>query len=385
MNVVLHKQSINILGDNMKIWNVKEYGVLSYTKVLQTERIQRVIDMCHQEGGGEIIIPEGIYYIGSLRLYSHITLHLLKNAQLIGSQNKEDYTDLCVPTTLAYVNDSHYKEIWNLPSYYIYGILCAFNEHDISIIGEEGASINGQDCFDKNGEERFRGPMGIIFSSCQNIQLKGYTFINSANWSHQLDNCKHVDIQDVHIVAGHDGFNLHHCRGVHIFSCRIETGDDCLAGYDIHDLEVSSCYMNTACNVLRIGGKNIVIKDCQIEGPGHYPHLSEKTYETHCFFKYYSMNADNVECDSDILIQDCTIVNIPRLLSYDYGKKEFMQDNKPLRKLLFQNVKIDTLSKISCFKGNGEKCDLIFSQCSFQNKDIYTYLEIDRDINLVID
>ena len=155
----------------MKQYDITDYGVERYSACLQTEKIQAVIDLCHQEGGGEIQIPEGIYYIGSLRLYSHITLHLLKDAHLKGSRNYQDYTDFHVPSTLGYLQDAYFIKAWNLPPYYIYGMICAFCEENITIIGEAGATIDGQDCFDKAGEERFRGPMGIIFNQCRNIRL----------------------------------------------------------------------------------------------------------------------------------------------------------------------------------------------------------------------
>lgn len=372
----------------MKQWNVKEYGVLSHTLVLQTTRIQRVIDMCHEAGGGEIIIPAGDYYIGSLRLYSHIVLHLLENAKLHGSQNYLDYTDFHVPSTLRYIHDDYYRHIWNLPDYYIYGLICAFYEEDITIIGEKGSMIDGQDCYDEHGEEKFRGPMGIIFSQCQNIQLQGYTFLRSANWSHQLDSCQDVKIKNVKIIAGHDGFNLHHCQHVDISHCCLETGDDCFAGYDITQLYVHNCYVNTACNALRIGGSDIIFENCHFVGPGHYPHISENTYTTHCFFKYYAMQADEIKQEGHILIKNCQIEDIPQLISYQYGEKKLMQDSLPLRTLVFENVNIKGLSQKSIYHAQGESCQLLFKNVTLimqegHSKDVF--LNIDEQVELILD
>lgn len=367
----------------MKTWNVKEYGVLPDTRILQTDVIQKVIDLCHENGGGEVIIPAGQYYVGSLRLYSHITLHLLENAQLYGSRNYLDYTDFHVPTTLGYVTDPHYIKLWNLPEYYIYGIICAYQQENISIVGEKGSQINGQDCFDEHGEEGFRGPMGIIFSQCRDITLKGYTFINSANWSHQLDSCRDVLIENVNVFAGHDGFDLHHCSNIKISNCHLETGDDCLAGYNMEHLYVDHSYMNTACNVMRIGGSDIVLDQCTFEGPGHYPHLSEKTYYTHSLLKYYAISADRIEKEGDILIKNSKVEGIPVLLSYQYGSEKLMHCQMPLRSLIFENVEITGLSKCSYFKGNGEKCILEFRNCILPGN-FSDFLEIDDSIQLHI-
>lgn len=118
------------------------------TETADTEKLQRQIDEVCQAGGGTVEIPAGEYHIGSLRLYSHLTLHLQAGAKLYGSKDPHDYTDYHVPTTMKYATDSEYKEKWNLPDYYIYGMFCAFGEEDISVIGEEGSVIDGQDCFD---------------------------------------------------------------------------------------------------------------------------------------------------------------------------------------------------------------------------------------------
>ncbi|MEG0452113.1 MAG: glycosyl hydrolase family 28 protein [Coprobacillus sp.] len=370
----------------MKILNIKDYGVQPNSQLLQTKEIQNVIDECHHLGGGEVQIPGGKYMIGSLRLYSNIKLHLLENAQLIGSENYKDYEDFHVPTTINYVHDKHYVELWNLPQYYIYGMICAFQETNVSIIGEKGSMINGQDCYDENGEEKFRGPMGIVLSQCQNIELKGYTFENCANWSHQIDSCQNIEIESVHIKAGHDGFDLHHCQNVHIHNCRLETGDDCFAGYNIEHLKVENCYINTACNALRVGGYDLVFDNCTFEGPGHYPHRSEDTFYTHSIFKYYAIRPDIINQDGGkIKICNSQFKDMTMMLSYQYGQESLMQNNKPLRELSFENCTIDGLSKKSFFKGNGESCCLIFKDVSFILEKGEEILEIDESIELILE
>ena len=354
--------------------------------ISDTEKIQQMIDKAAQAGGGEVVLPDGEFYIASLRLYSNITLHLSAGTKLYGSTDYRDYTDFHVQTTMKYVTDPEYKEKWNLPDYYIYGMFCAFGEENVAIIGEKSSVIDGRDCYDANGEEKFRGPMGIIFSNCKNVTLKGYTFVNSANWSHQIDGCEQVEIDNVTIQAGHDGFNLHHCTNVRIQNCYLETGDDCLAGYDVENLRVSDCYFNTACNSMRIGGKNLEFGSCTFEGPGKYPHLSEKTYHTHAMFKYYAIGADTIREDGDqISFKDCSFMQVNQLLMYRHGDKSIMQDNRPLRSLKMEQVQIDGLTKTGYFLGNGEKCRLTLKDIKL-GEDMHcpddVILEIDTDVEL---
>ena len=44
-----------------KQYVITEHGVLSDSTVIQTENIQRVIDLAASNGGGVIVIPEGTY------------------------------------------------------------------------------------------------------------------------------------------------------------------------------------------------------------------------------------------------------------------------------------------------------------------------------------
>lgn len=60
-------------------------------------------------------------------------------------------------------------------------IQATIDAENISIIGEKGSCIDGNNCFDAQGEELFRGPHGITFFNCSNIFLKGYTVENSGN------------------------------------------------------------------------------------------------------------------------------------------------------------------------------------------------------------
>lgn len=331
-----------------------------------TKKLQEKIDEVCRLGGGTVEIPAGEYRIGSLRLYSNMTLHLQAGAKLYGSKDYRDYTDYHVPTTMKYMTDPEYKEKWNLPDYYIYGIFCAFGEENISIIGDEGSLIDGQDCFDANGEEKFRGPMGLIFSNCRNITLKGYTVANSANWSHQIDSCENIVIENVTVKAGHDGFNLHHCTGITIKNCDLKTGDDCVAGYDVKDLRVSGCFLNTACNSMRIGGTDLLFEDCVFEGPGRYPHRSEHTFYTHAMFKYYAIGLDTIRKDAEnIRFRNCRFQNVTRLFAYQQGNKDWMQDNRPLRGLTMEHVRIDGLEKTALLLGGQEPCMLTLKDAAF--------------------
>ena len=74
-----------------KQYVITEHGVLSDSTVIQTENIQRVIDLAASNGGGVIVIPEGTYLSGSLFFKPGTHLHLLKGGKLKGSDAITNY------------------------------------------------------------------------------------------------------------------------------------------------------------------------------------------------------------------------------------------------------------------------------------------------------
>ena len=71
--------------------SVADFGAYPNTNEFTSDQIQKAIDHCFLNGGGEVIIPTGIYRIKGLRLRSNVTLHLLEFAMLLGSRDYKDY------------------------------------------------------------------------------------------------------------------------------------------------------------------------------------------------------------------------------------------------------------------------------------------------------
>ena len=105
---------------------------------LQTEYIQAALNQCRDSGGGEVILADGCWHIGSLRLYSNTTLRLSAGTCLVASDDWRDYEDYHVPTTLGYMQSPFVVKEWNLPAHYIVAPIVAFNAENVAVIGEAG-------------------------------------------------------------------------------------------------------------------------------------------------------------------------------------------------------------------------------------------------------
>lgn len=358
--------------------NIIDYGAVSSVEINQSKAIQAAIDACWKDGGGEVIVPEGRYLTGDIRLRSNITLHLQRNAQLIGSRDPMDYfnhlKDTCEPlssdriTNAPYVHlstihgETEYKDnkkeyrFKRIPaSRWNNALIRAIDAKNIAIIGEEGSLISGSNCFDAEGEEGYRGPHAITFFNCDNISLMGYKVADSANWAHNLLFCSNITADNITVEAGHDGFDASVCDNLTIRNSAFYTGDDCIAGFGNVNVLVENCTLNSSCSAMRFGGTNVLVSRCYIYGPGKYCFRGAMTDEEKAAsapsstdsgrnnmlsaFTYYSDYSLPVcHQPGNIIVTDCRIENADRFLHYNYSGNETWQKNRPLKDITFKNI-----------------------------------------------
>ena len=302
---------------------------------LDNDIIQDALNQC-RNWGGEVILSPGTWRISSIRLFSDTTLRLQSGCHILGSTDYEDYIDWGFESTLNYLKSPEIVNLWQLPPDYVKAMITAVDAENVAIIGELGTTINGQDCRNPYGEEGFRGPMGIVFSKCRQVTLRGYTFTRCGNWAHQMDSCDDILMDDVHVRGGHDGVGLHHSKNIRIENCDFRTGDDCIAGYDIENLLVRNTYLNTSCNCFRIGARNLLVEGCRFWGPGEYLHLVSGRHDTLFAFNYYSFEYDTCPESSHWVIEDCVFEDLGSMFHINHGNC-WDQDGSPLRDITLDN------------------------------------------------
>jgi len=358
--------------------SIIDFGAIPNSKELQTEKIQAAIDHCFLNGGGEVIIPQGEFLTGGIRIRSNITLHLLNNSILKGSDNPEDYfgylNDKIEPLDKELITNSCWsraeisdnKEIaynffkiagsrWNN------ALIKAVNAENFSIIGEEGSLIDGNDVFDELGEEHYRGPHTINLFYCRNVTLKGYTIQNGANWANTFFWSENITADNITVLAGHDGIHFHHCNNISIKNCKLYTCDDCIGGFSNTNVTVKDCELNSACSGLRFGGTNVVVENCHIYGPckyhfkgrvyaiakknGQEPPIEKLRNNMLSAFTYYSDFSTPIEMQpGNIIIRNCRIDYADRFIHYNYSGNEIWQTHRPLESVTFENIKATDIS-----------------------------------------
>lgn len=68
-----------------KDYNVKNYGAIGNGKVLDHHAINAAIDSYVAHGGGRVVLPAGTYLCGSIRMKSHVELHLMAGSKILAA------------------------------------------------------------------------------------------------------------------------------------------------------------------------------------------------------------------------------------------------------------------------------------------------------------
>ena len=80
---------VNISGLNHYV--ITDYGIKEKSDLIQTEKIQSVIDLCSKNGGGVIVIPNGTFFSGSLFFKPKTHLLIEEGGELKGSDRIRDF------------------------------------------------------------------------------------------------------------------------------------------------------------------------------------------------------------------------------------------------------------------------------------------------------
>ena len=258
-------------------------------KTMSTEAINKAIIACTEQGGGIVVVPNGVFLTGAIHLKSNVNLHLEEEATLKFSQNDSDYLPLVFTR-------------WE-------GTECYNYSPFIYAYGQENVAITGQGTLDGNSdsdnwwfwkgewsrktwevqpenqanatamlrqmaednipvEERIFGPgyylrpKFIQFYSCKNILMEGVTIINSPMWVIHPVLSENITISNVSVIShgpNNDGCNPESSKNILIQDCFFDTGDDCIA---------IKSGRNADGRRLNVPAENIVVRRCTMRD-GH--------------------------------------------------------------------------------------------------------------------
>ena len=157
--------------DMKQIYNITDYGAVAGSSEVQTAKIQAAIDAAFAAGGGEVVVPKGVFKTGTIRLRSNITFRMLSGAVIDGSLNLDDYThfldDKIEPIDPDAEFDEDYdsdrvivdrdREVGSFVRHRWYdAIIKVYRAENVKILGEKDSIICGNDLYNPDGEQNYR-------------------------------------------------------------------------------------------------------------------------------------------------------------------------------------------------------------------------------------
>ncbi len=247
-------------------FDIRDFGAVEGGTVKNTQAIRQAISAAAKAGGGHVVIPAGKWLTGAIHLDNNIDLHLLRDAELLFSQDAADYLPVVFSrhediecykySAFIYADQKtniadHRRRHAQWPGQALVGMegVQARREKDLLCNGgQRGPGRASGSSTDKEGRElrpAFFQPM-----HCTNVLVEGVTFLYGAFWTITPTYCENVIVRNVHIgpraTYGHtpngDGIDPSSCKNVLIEHCTFDTGDDCIAikaGRDADGLRVA--------------------------------------------------------------------------------------------------------------------------------------------------
>ncbi|MBR3017037.1 MAG: glycoside hydrolase family 28 protein [Clostridia bacterium] len=292
-----------------------KYGALADGVTDDGKAIQAAIDACAAAGGGRVPLRSGrVYRSSSLRLKSHVELHLEGGSVLLAPDRLEGYFRPDQPQTDGSASNVG-TPVTGKPSWVF---LYAY--------GAEHARVTGSGVIDGSGSafvkrvspwyvtgDFYPRPTLIYFENCRHLTFRDTVMRNVAFWTLHLGGCEDVLIDAIRIlnpldVANSDGIDVDHSRYVRIRDCHIECADDCV------------CMKNTLGNREYLHTRGVIVSGCTL-------------ISTSAALKIGTEGVDDFE---DILFTDCVIDRSNRGLSIQ------VRDAGNVRNVSFTNISVRT-------------------------------------------
>lgn len=252
-----------------EIFDVRSFGAKGDGETDDTKAILAAIEACTP--GGSVVLTDGLFMSGQIRLKSDMTFWIGKTATLRAIQKAELFPDADPPSSNVSVADE-------------LGQAFVFSQgaDNLTITGGGTLDGNGEcEIWDRTKHESAR-PVPVYLTQGKNIKVTHIDIIRGAMWTLVPLECDDLIIDGININStfgkNKDGIDPNDCHDVLIANCTLSVEDDALCPKSGH---VRGCenitYRNitvnrTLCGLVKLGTKtygrfkNIVFEDLALSG-----------------------------------------------------------------------------------------------------------------------
>jgi alpha-L-rhamnosidase len=277
--------------------SIADFGAVADAATINTKAIQAAIDHLAGQGGGTVVVPQGVFVSGALFLKPGVNLHLDQGAVLRCSTDLKNF-----PVQRTRI-EGHFEE--------------AFNPALINASGCDGLKITGQGTLDGAGRPiwdlfwKLRGEaadkrnfrnVGVprarlaLIERSRGVVVDGVTFKDSQFWNLHLYRCQEVVVHNARFevpddykqAPSTDGIDLDSCQNVTIDGCYFSVTDDCIAAKGskgphaledkdsppVEHIRVRNCTFKRGNGALTLGSeativRDVIVENCTVTGASH--------------------------------------------------------------------------------------------------------------------
>lgn len=277
--------NIETLGNK---YNLADHGIVKDSALLQTEKIQSVINQASQKGGGVIIVPKGTYLSGALFFKPKTHLYMEEGSVLKGSDDISNFP--IVDTRIEGQSLKYFAALVNADKV-------------------NGFTISGKGTINGNGTRFWKSfwlrrkvipkctnmdelrPRLLYISNSNDVQISGVSLINSPFWTTHIYRSNNVKLLNLYIFApsapvkapSSDAVDIDVCSNVLIKNCFMSVNDDAVAlkggkgpwadkdpnngmnsNIIIEDCTYGFCHSGLTCGSESVHNRNIILRRCKI-------------------------------------------------------------------------------------------------------------------------
>jgi hypothetical protein len=260
-----------------RTFNVLDFGAVPDGKTLNTQALQEAIDAAFKNGGGRVVLPEGIFLTGSIVLRNGVELYLEDDAKLLGSTNPAHYTKMNNWGALILAENAFQIAIRGKGTIDGQGRALALNVDSLHHLGEMVDPRYNQR---RMRPSEYYRPQLIYMLRCKEVRVSGLSLKNASCWVQTYEQCTDVEIDQIKVESrafwNNDGFDIVDCKNVRVTGCDVNSADDgiCLKSHSpdhFNDqIYIANCTVRSSASAVKFGTasyggfKNVVIENIKV-------------------------------------------------------------------------------------------------------------------------
>jgi len=269
------------------IFDIRTYGAVGDGKTVDTPAINKAIEAAAAAGGGTVLFPPGTWLCFSIRLKSHVALHLAQGATILAA-------DSPLPGATTGYNGGTYDAAEPNTAWDVYQDYGHNHWHNSLIWGEslEDISITGSGLIFGKGLSFGAGPgrppgappapqppagaapfvrpargnytmfqaeqpgvgnKAIALKNCRNVLFRDFSILKGGHFGLLLTGVDNLTIDNLTIDTDRDGIDIDCCRNVRVSNCFVNSPwDDAICpkssyalGYAraTENMTITNCYV----------------------------------------------------------------------------------------------------------------------------------------------